>query len=816
MIKRIKRARLLRWLGDSLAILIAFIAIAFTVAYIKREEIKQGILSSLNERVNGTISVKKIRFTIVHRFPTFSVALHEVRLDDTAGVTPVLTAEKIFVDIGFYSLFRNEINIKHLSIENAVLFLFKNRNGLNNYSSLWKTKYESTSPGEKNVGYSLNLRTFDFNNVAFSYIDSLKQKKISLKFRRTTQELQQSGPASQLLIKGKIDSDELTFNAGAGGFLIERSLTIGLRVDYDKDKKSILIHPSDIKTGSDQIHLAGEFHLNENLFSLRIASKQLLMRNGLSYVNARIKKKVEQFSIDKPVDVEVYVRGKLKGGTEPEVDVSFRGKDVKFVYGKIDMQHVTCTGQYLHRPDSSSVQADRSSVDISSFRATFEGIPFEGKVQFTRLFDPVMKLSMKSRVTPAMFNKLVDTTEWVSRSGSFFSSVEYRGSIEEYLDPASVRYKGKLSGTFRARNGSLEYKPKKLLLTNVNGSGRFNEKQFSIDSLNVTLNGSPVTIKGLMKNYVPFFIQPEKKGFVTLDLRSSNLDLSFVSSEKKAARKSKTEIRENQKKLNSVIAVIQRKLQFQISVNAEKFAYKKFRAQNIRGQVDLNNDILEASNIQMTVADGEMGARIFLRSDDNGRKYLAVNAQVKHANIREFFLMFNNFNQKAVGAENLEGKISARANFTADVLPDYTINAPSMKGNVSCTIRDGRLINFEPLQNISSFLFQKRDFADVQFAEVVSYFDVNGTDIDIDRMEVQSSVLSFYVEGRYSFKDSTSMSLQIPLSNLKRRDKNFKPENVGTDAKRGMSVFLHVYRYKDVDSKINISYDPFKKWVKKV
>lgn len=123
-------------------------------------------------------------------------------------------------------------------------------------------------------------------------------------------------------------------------------------------------------------------------------------------------------------------------------------------------------------------------------------------------------------------------------------------------------------------------------------------------------------------------------------------------------------------------------------------------------------------------------------------------------------------------------------------------------------------MNFEPMENMSNFLFKKRDFSDVEFAELNSNFSIAGTNMDISRMEIQSTVLSLFLEGRYSFTDSTSLSVQIPLSNLKKRHKDFKPKNIGTHAKAGPSVFLHVYRDRDINSKIKIDYDPFKKWVR--
>ena len=57
------------------------------------------------------------------------------------------------------------------------------------------------------------------------------------------------------------------------------------------------------------------------------------------------------------------------------------------------------------------------------------------------------------------------------------------------------------------------------------------------------------------------------------------------------------------------------------------------------------------------------------------------------------------------------------------------------------------------------------------------------------------------------------LSIQVPLSNFRKRDKTYKPENVGVDKKVGASVFLRVSKGKD--GKMDIAYDPLKKLKKK-
>jgi hypothetical protein len=153
--------------------------------------------------------------------------------------------------------------------------------------------------------------------------------------------------------------------------------------------------------------------------------------------------------------------------------------------------------------------------------------------------------------------------------------------------------------------------------------------------------------------------------------------------------------------------------------------------------------------------------------------------------------------------------------FDADVDDQYRVIPSTMRGELDCKIKDGTLKEFPPLMSMSNFLFKERDFSDVAFAEIKSKFSIRGPAVEIGRMEIQSTVLSLFLQGYYSFQDSTTLSVQIPLSNLRRRNKNYKPENVGTDTRVGPSIFLHVHNNREIKGKMIIDYDPFKKWMKR-
>jgi len=89
---------------------------------------------------------------------------------------------------------------------------------------------------------------------------------------------------------------------------------------------------------------------------------------------------------------------------------------------------------------------------------------------------------------------------------------------------------------------------------------------------------------------------------------------------------------------------------------------------------------------------------------------------------------------------------------------------------------------------------------------------IKNGDIKLNKMEIQSSVISLFVEGLYSKKTGSDLSIQIPLNNLKKRDEDYNPVNIGTKSKIGKSIFLR--GKTGSDGKINFKLDLFNKFQK--
>ena len=809
-----------RWLFYAFIFITVLVIGILVAAYWNRDMLLGRISDQLNKGINGEFKIEKIDFTFLHHFPHFSVTLRNVYLRSDQYEKygrDVFSAKKIYADIRLYPLLKKEVIISSLFVDEADIFIFKSRTGYNN-ADIFKDSAASTdqTSEKQQTSLLLNLEKIGFHNVAVVYSDSIKNKSMSFKFLNSKQSLNKTDSGYSIGIQGEMHFGGLLFNQKAGSFLTNKNVYVALDVSTDTTTNSLTIHPSSLSYKQNEIVITGNFELRkEGKFTLQFKSKDVNVSEAKELLNTRLVKTLSKFEINTPVTLTVDVSGESIPGNIPDVDITYQAQNATIGYGALDFSKLTLTGLFTNHADSLKRNDNKNSkVIISAFKGYMEKLPFEGKVTFSELQDPIIDLAFTTKLKYKDVNEHFDNERFTLESGHFTSEVSYKGKLSEYLDSTRTKYQGKLKGRIKATGVSLNYKPKKLRLDKIELHCTFNEKNFTIHELNLDINGSPISVKGSVTNFIPFFIQPKNKGYVKLNVSSPNLDLTSLTSKRDFQKKSKQQTKKDRKKMTDLIDVVYNRLEFDVDLNISQLRFRKFTASNLTGHLKLDNDALDAKPITMLVAGGKMDLDFSLANVFGSVSPMLIKARIKNSNIKELFLNFNNFNQKTIQADNLTGLISADVTFNANVDESYAVLAPSMRGSLECKIQDGRLTNFEPMENMSNFLFKKRDFSDVQFAELLSTFSIEGTNLDISRMEIQSSVLSLFLEGRYSFSDSTSLSVQIPLSNLKKRHKDFKPKNIGTHAKAGPSVFLHVYRDKDINSKIKIDYDPFKKWAK--
>ena len=441
--------------------------------------------------------------------------------------------------------------------------------------------------------------------------------------------------------------------------------------------------------------------------------------------------------------------------------------------------------------------------------------------------DPYLDLAMAFNVSLKAFNNWLKTGKYRFETGNAALQVSYKGFLKNYTDRQRVT--SRIRGTLTLVDGGFHYLPADFNYTKLTGTLVFDENELEIRHLSGFLNENQLLVQGRVTRLLPFFLLDNQLLTASLDVSSPFLNLDKIIRPKIRNKPIDRELRVIKnpdfadknplsifnplptpaRSLESILDELTEKTSTDIRLTAAAARYRQVVATNLSGNISLRTGLIRITDTGLKSANGTLVLNGFVDTSPKLTDKLAFNVNIKGVDVQQIFQEFENFHQDAIEDKNLRGELDADIQFSADLNARLRVIPETMKGELKFQLYNGQLIDFEPLANIQKVIFKKRDFQNIRFAKIENIFELNGLDIDIRKMEIESSVLGLFVDGKYSFAGNTDLTIQVPLKHILKRRKDFVPENFLSDAKTGANVFL---RATSKNGKIHIQYDPFKKF----
>jgi len=324
----------------------------------------------------------------------------------------------------------------------------------------------------------------------------------------------------------------------------------------------------------------------------------------------------------------------------------------------------------------------------------------------------------------------------------------------------------------------------------LNGSANVDNRDLRFSKLDLETPGGRLTLAGVAEGFTHYIVD-RKNGFRThISAHSTFYDLNPLLSHRTKTKKQNGAAPKKQ----GVPAKAGRHFPFRLSLEADRLLARKVVATQVHASLAYENEVLTVSNLSMHACGGKLTARGSMQHFTD----LQVQASLLDMDVRLLMEQFENFGQKALVSQNLKGRLSADATFTTGLDEKLEVVPESMNADIRVKLSEGHLLDFEPLQRVSDFVFRKRDFKDIMFAEMEQSFRIKGQEFHISNLEIASSVLNLYVDGIYRFKGESNINLRIPWSNLKRRGAGYVPRSLGKEGEdaKGLKLNFHGYPNK--------------------
>ena len=802
----------LRFLGFFVVLLLVLYLVVYIYVTSNKQKLISQVTAEISEKLNGEVSVGNVELSFFSHFPTIGVVLEKVSIKDSMFEThkhPFVEVDEAYIQLNLQRLISKQPPLSGLRLVNGNIYLYTDSTGYTN-AYLFKQKKDPARVGASTDKNKNNeLKTVRLEDVRIT-INDLQNEKLH-DFTATNLKVDIDENKSLLIFKVEQDVlvNNLSFRVPTGSFVKGRPIRGTYEFSYDKNLKRLLFNDVSLSIGGQVFNFSkGRFDLEgaTRMFNLRIRTNQILYPFAKTLLTAKILRALNRVNvtIDQPLDVEVQLAGKLRGGKgDPVINVLWSTKNTHLATPFFDFDNASFKGIYTNEVVKGLERRDpNSKIVVTNFTAKWQGLPVTSdSFAIINLAEPLLVCNLRSQMALSDLNNALKSSTINLNSGKTVINLAYKGPITRNKNTNSF-----INGFIGITNGSVTYVPRDVELTNVNCRIAIKSSDVFVENLETVVLNNKIVMQGAAKDLLTVVSSEPNKAVLDWNIYSPSLNLAAFAYLLKPQRARNVKATANNKleeAANQIDEVIAQG-SIKVKLKADKLYYKKFEGTNTIANLSLLNDRYILHQVALQHAGGSMNLSGSLLHTTNNYHQAKINVSLNNMNVSKVFEAFNNFGQDGITAENLRGKLTSDVNLQVAVNDEGTVYKESVEGVVDFSLKNGALIKYEPLKKMQVFVLKKRDFDNITFAELKDRLVIKNEEVKIDKLEIQSSVLTMFVDGIFSMKGNTDMRIQLPLSNLKKRGDDYVPENLADGKKAGASVYLRGTPGKDGNIKFKL------------
>jgi len=802
--------KLVRWILKFAIGLFVVIVLAatgsFIYVYLNKDVIINRFSATLNRLVNGEIKMKEIKIDFFHYFPSTAIHIKEFAVRDSlfhVHQMEFLHADDVYVKINFRDLFSSRLAVENISFHHGSLYAFKDSSG---YTNNYIFRNKVSKPGSAFKTFLDEVELKDFKVI---YKDQKKTSFFNVYINQLKCGIQEYQGKLALAVRSDGIIKMLAFKLNKGAYARNATFNNHFIAYYDQRDNSLDVPPHTFYLNDQLVEANALLHFAPlSKFSVDLSSPRIHMDEALKLATYKTQQTISKYQFERPLRIRVHLEGSLEPGKIPLLNVEMITAGNTLNYKNHQVTKCRMRASYSNKTDSSQAAAiSNTSVFITAASGEWEGIPVTADTILIDNFPfPTVTTLLHSTFPLANLNRLSNEKLYFFTEGQCTYEIAYQGFGD------SIQWHDDVHARVQITNGSLVYEPRGMPFYDVNAVILVNNDDIKIDTMECRSGNSLLSLKG----EAPGIFSPQQVNqqgaLLKWEIKSTKLNLhdftSFLGSRKRMftkVKKSSADKNNFEKNLDNYLNACRLKMK----VNISEISFEQFTASSLTGTVSMTDSSWLLDKISFEHAGGKVLLDGKLIGKGENLNNVFIKSTLKHVNISQVFAAFGDFSQQTLTNKQIDGNLDADISFQCEMNHRAVINQSSIEGDVKLTITDGELKGFQPMGKLSKFIFRNRDFSNIQFSDLTNSFLVKGNDIYFDRMKINSSVLELYLQGSYRLDGKTDMHIQVPLSNLKKRDWEELSDNITDKGDKGVNVFIHAYT--DDTGELRFKYDPLKK-----
>ncbi|GEM_PF-2401551 len=728
--------RIIKTFAWILGILVLLLGLSIGFLFWKQDKIKAMVIDSLNENLNGEISVAQAEISL-RKFPLAAIELEQVLAKGSNDLNDTLfQVESLFLEFRLWDVFGDQIPLQALSLENGDLHLIQ-RGTVNNWSIF---KSSEDQDGE----FSLSIAALKFVDIRFDF--------------RKDDDLYIKAYAASASAQGTFSSKNwglnLAIDAYADAVEMEGTSYLNFPLNFIasaelKGAENIVLQLLSLQI-DEQSGFSGYYSSEgEGLFELNHPKLDLQPSIAL----------YRELSYPWPEDLDIRALAKTtlrvlpKNNGDTRIEVYAESTSLKIKYADWPQEDLKARLEYFK-------QGKFDRLEIRELKEADNSLQLVGTIR--QLQKPNLSLDLSFRKDAAFWQSFLKR-DFSIEKGQLSGQMKLQGQFNQWEDILSERLNASnINGALRLSEVDLKL-PDGTLFESINGKLRFKNRSIYVDSLSLERNKSDLALNGELRDLWSYLFQANGVLALKADLKAQQIILEDFISENESEADS------------SGLLSWKDRLQFGLNIKVASFSFRNFQAKQLSGALAINKDRIRGDGIKLSADQGAYEGKFQIAQLSNGLAFTGT-LRADKVDVHSVFKSFDNFNQTTLTADNLAGRLSVFTNIEAPLSKDLRLDSKGLKLQSEMTIEAGHLKNYEPMQALSRFA-EVEELKDVSFKTLKNTISIENGIIQIPEMAIASNVIDMDLSGTHSFENEINYLVKLRLGDVLFAKNDREPSN---------------------------------------
>lgn len=654
---------------------IVILILLFTAPFLFKNQIKTKVTEAINENLNATVAFDDVDLGFFKNFPNANISLSNLSVINKApfiGDTLIYAKDMSF-KMSLKELFKGENeakNISGISINNALINIIIDKNGIGNYDVALK-KQEETSTDSESKPFALSINQYSLENIKFRFNDQKANMKVNIN------ELNHSGSGD--LTSDVVDLDtktslKLDFENGGVKLINNVALNLDAILSMDMKNSKYTFKDNELLINQLPLNFKGFVQLikEDILMDMSFETPSSSFQNFLALIPEAYSGNIKDVKTTGDFSIKGNVKGKKTATLIPTFNINIASNNASFQYPDlpkavknivIDTKIINATG--LMNDTYIDMNKLSFSIDQDVFDSKFSVKNFTQNPLIDFVAKGVINLANVSKAYPVQLEKPL--------TGILNANVAAKFDMNSVKEKQyqNIQNSGNMSITgfnYESPEMAKPFKINKAAITFNTGNVQLNTFDAKTGDSDMLVNGSLENIYGFMLN------NQELKG--NFNMTSNKIIVSDFMAP------SKPQVTEEGNKKTTESVKIPAFLNCTVNAKVKTVIYDNLTMQNVSGTMKIQDQSIQLQNVLSNIFNGSIGFN-GLVSTKNEKPNFNMDMKLNAVDILQSFTQVEMLKKIAPIAGIINGKLNSTVKFSGNLDPkEFTPDINSMSGDL--------------------------------------------------------------------------------------------------------------------------------------